>query len=155
MGKVKKTSDSHKSNTAVPQAYYNKMKGVKKNSTETGAGQCGSALSFAFRQFGLECEVDKVIISYNQKPYRKLLTNTWGASVIASPSDRTNAGRIILEINPDSNGSLGIAISEAVEIAATSNNTKNALGNVLMQELNFKKLKEFGLHLKPQMELPM
>ncbi len=124
-------SGSHKPNTAVPQAYYNKQQGVKRLTTETGAGQWGSALSFACQHFGLECEVYMVKISYHQKPYRKLLMNTWGANVIASPSDKTEAGRKTLSENPDSPGSLGIAISEAVERAAMNEDTKYSLGSVL------------------------
>ncbi len=124
-------SGSHKPNTAVPQAYYNKMEGVKRITTETGAGQWGSALSFACQFFDIECEVYMVKISYEQKPYRKLMMNTWGASVYASPSDRTQAGQKVLADNPDSPGSLGIAISEAVEVAATNDDAKYSLGSVL------------------------
>jgi tryptophan synthase beta chain len=124
-------SGSHKPNTAVPQAYYNKMEGVKRITTETGAGQWGSALSFACNLFDIECEVYMVKISYNQKPYRKMMMNTWGAKVYASPTDHTQAGRSILAEDPDSPGSLGIAISEAVERAATDENTKYSLGSVL------------------------
>ncbi len=124
-------SGSHKPNTAVPQAYYNKQEGVKRITTETGAGQWGSALSFACNHFGIECEVYMVKISYDQKPYRKLLMNMWGAKVHASPSNLTNAGRQILAQDPDSPGSLGIAISEAVERAAMNDDTKYALGSVL------------------------
>lgn len=122
---------SHKPNTAVAQAYYSKQEGVKKITTETGAGQWGSALSFACNLFDLACEVYMVRISYNQKPYRKVLMNIWGADVYASPSERTEAGRKILADNPDSPGSLGIAISEAVEAAARGDNTKYSLGSVL------------------------
>lgn len=124
-------SGSHKPNTAVPQAFYNKQEGVKRLTTETGAGQWGSALSFACQHFGLACEVYMVKISYQQKPYRKLLMNTWGADVIASPSDKTDAGRKILAEAPDSPGSLGIAISEAVERATMHEDTKYSLGSVL------------------------
>jgi tryptophan synthase beta chain len=124
-------SGSHKTNTAVPQAYYNKQEGVKRISTETGAGQWGSALSFACQAFGIECKVYMVKISYEQKPYRKLMMQTWGATVVPSPSNQTNAGRSILAAHPDSTGSLGIAISEAVEEAATREDTKYALGSVL------------------------
>ena len=124
-------SGSHKPNTAVAQAYYNKLEGVKRITTETGAGQWGSALSFACQLFGIECEVYMVKISYEQKPYRKMLMNTWGANVYASPTNLTNAGRQILAEDPDSPGSLGIAISEAVERAATDPDTKYALGSVL------------------------
>lgn len=124
-------SGSHKPNTAVPQAYYNKKEGVKKITTETGAGQWGSALSFACNLFDIECEVYMVKISYNQKPYRKLMMNTWGATVHASPTDHTQAGKKILSEDPNSPGSLGIAISEAVERAATDPETKYSLGSVL------------------------
>ena len=124
-------SGSHKPNTAVAQAYYNMKEGVKRITTETGAGQWGSALSFACNHFGIECEVYMVKISYHHKPYRKLMMNTWGANVYASPSDRTEAGRKILAKDPDSPGSLGIAISEAVEVAAQDPHTKYSLGSVL------------------------
>ena len=124
-------SGSHKPNTAVAQAYYNKKEGVKRITTETGAGQWGSALSFACNLFDIECEVYMVKISYNQKPYRKLMMNTWGAQVYASPTDLTNAGRQILAQDPNSPGSLGIAISEAVERAASDEHTKYSLGSVL------------------------
>jgi len=122
---------SHKPNTAIAQAYYNKMEGVKALITETGAGQWGSALSFACQQFDLGCEVYMVKISYDQKPYRKIMMNTFGAQVYSSPSDRTNSGRKILAEDPNSPGSLGIAISEAVEMAATTEGTNYALGSVL------------------------
>ena len=124
-------SGSHKPNTALAQAYYNKVEGTKKIVTETGAGQWGSALSFACAQFGLECEVFMVKLSYNQKPYRKTLMNTYGASVHASPTPLTEAGRGILATDPNSPGSLGIAISEAVEVAAQDPDAKYALGSVL------------------------
>ncbi|MBK8633473.1 MAG: TrpB-like pyridoxal phosphate-dependent enzyme [Saprospiraceae bacterium] len=124
-------SGSHKPNTAVPQAYYNMKEGVKKIATETGAGQWGTALSFACAQFGIECDVYMVRVSYDQKPYRKILMNTFGANVYASPSNRTQAGRNILAADPNSTGSLGIAISEAVEIAAGDENIKYSLGSVL------------------------
>lgn len=124
-------SGSHKPNTAVPQAYYNKQEGVKRITTETGAGQWGSALSFACNHFDIECEVYMVKISYNQKPYRKIMMNTWGAKVFASPTNLTQAGRQILAADPNSPGSLGIAISEAIEIAAMNEDTKYALGSVL------------------------
>lgn len=122
---------SHKPNSAVPQAFYNKQEGVRKLATETGAGQWGSSLAFAGSLFGLEVEIYMVKISYNQKPYRRALMETYGARCIASPSNLTNSGRAILEKFPDSNGSLGIAISEAVEVAATNDDTKYALGSVL------------------------
>ncbi len=124
-------SGSHKPNTAVPQAYYNKKEGIKRITTETGAGQWGSALSFACNLFDLECEVYMVRISYDQKPYRKMMMNTWGAKVLASPTNQTNAGRQILAEFPNSPGSLGIAISEAVERAAARDDTKYSLGSVL------------------------
>ncbi len=124
-------SGSHKPNTALAQAYYNKVEGTKKIVTETGAGQWGSALSFACAQFGVECEVFMVKLSYNQKPYRKTLMNTYGAKVHASPTSLTQAGQGILAADPNSPGSLGIAISEAVEVAAQDPDTKYALGSVL------------------------
>ena len=122
---------SHKPNTAVAQAYYNKLEGVKKITTETGAGQWGSALSFACQHFGIECEVFMVKLSFDHKPYRKVMMNTWGATVHPSPSNTTEIGRKIVAENPDTTGSLGIAISEAVERAATNEDTKYALGSVL------------------------
>lgn len=122
---------SHKPNTAVPQAYYSMKEGIKKITTETGAGQWGSALSFACNLFGLECEVYMVRISYDQKPYRKIMMNTWGAKVFSSPTNTTEAGRKILAKFPDTTGSLGISISEAIERAATNDDTKYALGSVL------------------------
>ncbi len=122
---------SHKPNTAVAQAYYNKKAGMRRLSTETGAGQWGSALSLACRMFGLECTVYMVKVSYEQKPYRRMLMNTWGAEVFPSPSPKTNAGRAVLAGHPDSPGSLGIAISEAVEDAATHQDTNYSLGSVL------------------------
>lgn len=122
---------SHKPNTAVAQAYYNKQEGVERITTETGAGQWGSALAYACATFGLSCEVYMVKISYEQKPYRKLMMNTWGADVFPSPSDKTEAGRKVLAGDPDSPGSLGIAISEAVERAASDEKTKYSLGSVL------------------------
>ena len=122
---------SHKPNTAVPQAYYNAAEGVRKLTTETGAGQWGTALAFAGALFGIDVEVWMVRSSFDQKPYRKLLMETYGATVHPSPSDVTNAGRAILAAHPDSTGSLGIAISEAVEVAATNPDTRYALGSVL------------------------
>ena len=122
---------SHKPNTAVPQAYYNAAEGVTKLTTETGAGQWGSALAFASALFGLELEVWMVRASYDQKPYRKLLMETYGATVHPSPSDLTAAGRAVLAQQPDSTGSLGIAISEAVEVAGSEPATRYALGSVL------------------------
>jgi tryptophan synthase beta chain len=122
---------SHKPNTAVPQAWYNKQAGVQRLTTETGAGQWGSALSMACAFFGIELKVYMVKVSYFQKPYRRALMETWGASCVPSPSPDTNAGRAILTADPESNGSLGIAISEAVEDAATRDDTKYSLGSVL------------------------
>jgi tryptophan synthase beta chain len=124
-------SGSHKANTAIPQAYYNKMEGVRRITTETGAGQWGSAMSYACHHFGIELLVFMVKVSYNQKPGRKLLMNTYNAKVIPSPSTMTSAGRAVLEKDPDSPGSLGIAISEAVEVAIQDPYTKYALGSVL------------------------
>ena len=124
-------SGSHKANTAIPQAYYNKQEGVRRITTETGAGQWGSAMSFACNHFGLELLVFMVRVSYNQKPGRKLMMNTYNARVVPSPSTMTDAGRKVLEKDPDSPGSLGIAISEAMEIAAQDPYTKYALGSVL------------------------
>jgi tryptophan synthase beta chain len=122
---------SHKPNTAVPQAYYNAAEGVTRLTTETGAGQWGSALAFACAQFGLSCEVWMVRASYDQKPYRRMLMQTYGATVHPSPSDLTGAGRAILAQHPDSTGSLGIAISEAVQVAASDPEARYALGSVL------------------------
>jgi tryptophan synthase beta chain len=122
---------SHKPNTAVPQAFYNAEEGVRRLTTETGAGQWGSALAFACSQFDLACEVWMVAASYLQKPYRSSLMRTWGATVHASPSDLTAAGRAVLAADPESPGSLGIAISEAVEVAAQSDDTRYSLGSVL------------------------
>ena len=122
---------SHKPNTALAQAYYNAQAGARKLTTETGAGQWGSALAWACGIFGLECEVWQVAASYRQKPYRNLMMQTWGATVHSSPSEVTNAGRAILESDPDSPGSLGIAISEAVEVAATNGDVNYSLGSVL------------------------
>ena len=122
---------SHKPNTAVPQAYYNAAEGVTKLTTATGAGQWGSALAFASALFGLDLEVWMVRASYDQKPYRKMLMETYGATVHPSPSEVTASGRAVLAAHPDSTGSLGIAISEAVEVAASDPNTRYALGSVL------------------------
>lgn len=124
-------SGSHKLNTAIPQVYYNVQDGIRKISTETGAGQWGTALAIACKMFDVECEVYMVRCSYEQKPYRKSIMETYGASVYPSPSDRTNVGRAILEKTPDNPGSLGIAISEAVEIAATHDDVNYSLGSVL------------------------
>lgn len=122
---------SHKTNTSYAQAYYNKKAGIKKLVTETGAGQWGSSLAMACKHFGLECEVFMVKVSYHQKPYRKTLMNLFGAEVHASPSSLTNAGRKVLETDPDSPGSLGIAISEAIEKAVQRDDTNYSLGSVL------------------------
>src|SRR5512146_3302744 len=123
---------SHKPNTAIPQAFFNKVAGTKALTTETGAGQWGSALSLACNFFGLDLEVYMVKVSYNQKPYRRVFIESFGAQVFASPTNRTNYGRSVLAQDPNSPGSLGIAISEAVEVAATSNGAKKySLGSVL------------------------
>ncbi|MCX7015781.1 MAG: TrpB-like pyridoxal phosphate-dependent enzyme, partial [Candidatus Sumerlaeota bacterium] len=122
---------SHKPNTAVAQAYYNKVEGVRHLTTETGAGQWGSALSFATCLFGMKCTVYMVRCSFEQKPYRKMMMHTWGGEVFSSPTDRTASGRAIRERFPDTPGSLGIAISEAVEDAATHNDRNYSLGSVL------------------------
>lgn len=145
-------SGSHKLNTAVPQAYYNKEEGITGLTTETGAGQWGTALAQACSFFGMECVVYMVKISYQQKPYRRAIMETFGASVTASPSDKTQAGRNILEQNPDSAGSLGIAISEAVEAAVTSGGKyKYALGSVLNHVLMHQSV--IGQECLKQMEL--
>ncbi|HBZ56281.1 MAG TPA: TrpB-like pyridoxal phosphate-dependent enzyme, partial [Syntrophobacteraceae bacterium] len=141
---------SHKPNTAVPQAYYNKVFGIKRLSTETGAGQWGSALSMACQMFGLECRVFMVKVSYQQKPYRRLMMMTWGAECIASPSDRTRAGRTILAANPDSPGSLGIAISEAIEDAVGDPQARYSLGSVLNHVLLHQTI--IGLEAQKQLE---
>jgi tryptophan synthase beta chain len=122
---------SHKPNTAIAQAYYNKQEGVKRITTETGAGQWGCALALACNFFEMDCEVFMVRISYDQKPYRKIMMNVWGGTVYPSPSDLTEAGRKILAAHPDSPGSLGIAISEAIERAVQDEHTKYSLGSVL------------------------
>jgi tryptophan synthase beta chain len=122
---------SHKPNTAVPQAYYNREAGIERLATETGAGQWGSALAFATSHFEMDCTVYMVRASYEQKPYRKMMMQVWGAECHPSPTTLTQAGRAVLEQHPDTTGSLGIAISEAVEDAATHANTNYALGSVL------------------------
>ncbi|HVX65097.1 MAG TPA: TrpB-like pyridoxal phosphate-dependent enzyme [Bryobacteraceae bacterium] len=142
---------SHKPNTAVAQAYYNKQAGIKRLATETGAGQWGSALSLACRMFGLECTVYMVRVSYDQKPYRRMMMNTWGGEVFASPSSQTASGRAVLAAHPDSPGSLGIAISEAVEDAATRGDTNYALGSVLNHVLLHQTV--IGIESKQQMAL--
>jgi tryptophan synthase beta chain len=141
---------SHKPNTAVPQAYYNAQEGVRRLTTETGAGQWGSALAFACSRFGLDCRVYMVRTSYDSKPYRRSMMETWGASVVPSPSDETNAGRAVLAENFESPGSLGIAISEAVEAAATREDTHYALGSVLNHVLLHQTV--IGLELKTQLD---
>ncbi len=142
---------SHKLNTALMQAYMNKKEGVKRLATETGAGQWGSALACASRLMGLECMVYMVRVSYDQKPYRRVMMKMYGADVVASPSDLTEAGRAILAESPGSPGSLGIAISEAVEDAAKRDDTKYALGSVLNHVLLHQTV--IGLEAKKQMEL--
>jgi tryptophan synthase beta chain len=142
---------SHKQNTAVAQAYYNKEAGIRRLTTETGAGQWGSALAFAAQTFGLTCEVFMVKVSYDQKPYRRVLMQTWGANVRPSPSEETEAGRSILADQPDSTGSLGIAISEAVEVAAKNADTSYSLGSVLNHVCLHQTV--VGLEAKRQMEL--
>src|SRR6058998_2590290 len=141
---------SHKPNTAVAQAFYNKQAGVRRLATETGAGKWGSALALACRLFGLACTVDMVKVSYHQKPYRRLLMETYGATVHPSPSDLTRAGQSVLAEHPDSPGSLGIAISEAVEDAATHDDTKYSLGSVLNHVLMHQTV--IGLEAKKQLE---
>jgi tryptophan synthase beta chain len=142
---------SHKPNTAVAQAYYNKQAGIHRLATETGAGQWGSALALACRMFGMECTVYMVRVSYQQKPYRRMMMNVWGAEVFASPSPKTNSGRGILQQAPDSPGSLGIAISEAVEDAATHPDTNYSLGSVLNHVLLHQTV--IGQEAKRQMAL--
>jgi len=142
---------SHKPNTAVAQAYYNAQEGVKRLTTETGAGQWGSALAFAGGLFGLEVTVYMVRVSYEQKPYRRALMETWGATVYPSPTDRTNSGRGVLAKDPDSPGSLGIAISEAVEDAATRDDSKYSLGSVVNHVLLHQTV--IGQEARKQMEL--
>jgi tryptophan synthase beta chain len=142
---------SHKPNTAVAQAYYNKRAGIKRLATETGAGQWGSALALACQLFGLECTVYMVRVSYDQKPYRRMMMHVWGAEVFPSPSDHTNSGRAVLAATPDTAGSLGIAISEAVEDAATHSDTNYSLGSVLNHVLLHQTV--IGQEAKLQMEL--
>lgn len=142
---------SHKPNTAIAQAYYNKQEGVKRITTETGAGQWGSALSLACNFFGIECKVYMVKVSYQQKPYRRSMIQAWGANVIPSPSEDTEAGRSVLKENPDSPGSLGIAISEAVEDAAKRDDTKYSLGSVLNHVMLHQTI--IGLEAKKQIEI--
>ncbi|MEZ0328185.1 MAG: TrpB-like pyridoxal phosphate-dependent enzyme [Dissulfuribacterales bacterium] len=142
---------SHKPNTAVAQAYYNKKAGVQRLATETGAGQWGSALSFACKLFGMQCTVYMVKVSYYQKPYRRILMHIWDGEVYPSPTDRTNVGRAALAKNPDTKGSLGMAISEAVEDAATHADTNYALGSVLNHVLLHQTV--IGLEAQKQLAL--
>ena len=142
---------SHKLNTALAQAYYNKLAGVRRLCTETGAGQWGSALAFATQVFGLECTIYMVKSSYRQKPYRRSLMHIWGGKVYASPSRHTKAGRAVLAADPKSPGSLGIAISEAVEDAATHDDAKYSLGSVLNHVILHQSV--IGLETKRQLEL--
>ncbi len=142
---------SHKANSAVPQAYYNMKEGVKRLATETGAGQWGSALSFATSKFGLECKVYMVRVSFDQKPYRKSMMQTFGAEIVPSPSEETPTGRAILAEYPDTPGSLGIAISEALEDASTRDDTKYALGSVLNHVILHQSI--IGLEAKKQFEI--
>lgn len=144
-------SGSHKPNSAVPQAYYNQLVGIKRLTTETGAGQWGSSIAFAGQKFGLEVRVYMVKVSYEQKPYRRILMQTWGAEVFPSPSPHTQTGRAILEREPDNPGSLGIAISEAVEEAASRADTNYTLGSVLNHVLLHQTV--IGLEAKKQFEL--
>ena len=142
---------SHKPNTAVAQAYNNKEAGVRRLTTETGAGQWGSALAMAGAIFGIECLVFMVKVSHDQKPYRRALMETWGARVLSSPSDETHAGRAILDEEPGSPGSLGIAISEAVEVAASNSDTNYSLGSVLNHVCTHQSV--IGLEARRQMEV--
>lgn len=142
---------SHKPNSAVAQAYYNKQEGIERLVTETGAGQWGSALAFSTQLFGLACRIYMVKCSYEQKPYRRVLMHTWGAEVYPSPTNLTNAGREILKKDPLTTGSLGISISEAVEDAATHDNTNYALGSVLNHVVLHQTV--IGLELKKQFEI--
>ncbi len=144
-------SGSHKTNTAVAQAYYSKMEGVKRITTETGAGQWGTALSIACQMFGIECDVYMVKISFNQKPYRKAIMNAFGANVFSSPTNLTQAGRNILASDPDTAGSLGIAISEAIEMAVQDEHTKYALGSVLNHVLTHQTI--IGQECMKQLEM--
>jgi tryptophan synthase beta chain len=142
---------SHKPNTAIPQAFYNKQEGIKRIATETGAGQWGSALAYAGAMFGLEVKVYMVRASYDQKPYRRLMMETYGASVVPSPSEETAAGRAILAEHPNSTGSLGIAISEAVEDAIKRDDTHYCLGSVLNHVMLHQTV--IGLESIQQMEM--
>ena len=142
---------SHKLNTAIPQAYYNKVEGIKRLTTETGAGQWGSAMSIACRHFGLELDVFMVRQSYDAKPYRRVLMNSYGASVHASPSEKTEFGRSLLNSKPEERGSLGISISEAVEAAVSHDSARYTLGSVLDHVLIHQSI--IGLEAEMQMEM--
>ena len=142
---------SHKPNSAVPQAYYNKQAGIKRLTTETGAGQWGSALSLATSKFGLECKVYMVRVSFDQKPYRKSIMQTYGGTVVPSPSQETKTGRAYLAEFPDTPGSLGVAISEALEDASSRSDTNYALGSVLNHVVLHQSI--IGLEAKKQMEI--
>jgi tryptophan synthase beta chain len=142
---------SHKPNSAVPQAYFNKISGTKRIATETGAGQWGSSIALACQMFGLECTVYMVKVSFAQKPYRKSMMQLWGANVIPSPSDQTNAGRAMLAKDPENGGSLGLAISEAVEDALSREDTRYALGSVLNHVCLHQTI--IGLEAKEQMAI--
>ncbi len=142
---------SHKLNSALPQAYYNKKQGIKRLTTETGAGQWGAALSFACSVFGLKLDVFMVKVSYGQKPYRRSMMQTWGADVVASPSNLTEAGRKILQKDPNNSGSLGIAISEAVEMAVRDPEARYTLGSVLNHVILHQTI--IGLEAEKQMEI--
>ncbi|HSN13941.1 MAG TPA: TrpB-like pyridoxal phosphate-dependent enzyme, partial [Anaeromyxobacteraceae bacterium] len=142
---------SHKLNTAVPQAFYNKQAGIKRIATETGAGQWGTAMSYACNMYGLECTVYMVKVSFQQKPYRKSMMQVWGANVIASPSNLTDAGRAMLAKDPNNQGSLGLAISEAVEDAVKREDTHYALGSVLNHVCLHQTV--IGLEAKEQMRM--
>lgn len=140
---------SHKVNTAVAQTYYNKIQGIQRLTTETGAGQWGTAMAFACKQFGLECKIYMVRVSYEQKPYRRSMMHMWGGNVVASPSSETQAGRSILAKHPHSPGSLGIAISEAVEAAVQNDDTRYTLGSVLNHVMLHQTI--IGLEVERQM----
>lgn len=142
---------SHKPNTAIPQAYYNMLAGTKRIASETGAGQWGSSIALACQMFDLECTVYMVKVSFQQKPYRKSMMQLWGADVVPSPSNLTNSGRAVLAAHPESNGSLGIAISEAVEDAVTHDDTRYCLGSVLNHVCLHQSV--IGLEAKEQMEM--
>ena len=142
---------SHKPNTAVPQAYYNKVFGIERLTTETGAGQWGSALSMACAMFGLECKIFMVRISFDQKPFRKLMMQVWGGNCVPSPSEETEFGKSILERFPDTPGSLGIAISEAIEQAVVDEKTRYSLGSVLNHVMLHQSI--IGLEAKKQLEM--